>query len=286
MVGEGVRGGGVQERIQGRGAARRRRPDGPPVQRDPVGPPVDAGLVVRLRRDRSEDRRDPQGAGDARLVACPAGRPDRHRVIDRRAAPRSLRRRVGPGAEHLAALDPTAEPAAMVLARIRQLSAHEVGHTLGLAHNFAASACGRASVMDYPAPREDPRRQDARPLRRLRQGARGVRLAGHPLRLCAVPRRGRRGEEASGDRPPGRRRWPAVPVRRRRPAGRRGPPAGQSLGQRRRPRRLAPSRDEGAGDRPRAVRPRPALPTGRRSPTSKPGSCPYTCTTATSSRRP
>ncbi len=58
----------------------------------------------------------------------------------------------GPGAEHLAGLDPTAEPASMVLARIRQLSAHEVGHTLGLAHNFAASACGRASVMDYPAP--------------------------------------------------------------------------------------------------------------------------------------
>jgi acetamidase/formamidase len=58
----------------------------------------------------------------------------------------------GPGAEHLAGLDPTAEPAAMVLARIRQLSAHEVGHTLGFAHNFAASACGRSSVMDYPAP--------------------------------------------------------------------------------------------------------------------------------------
>ena len=41
---------------------------------------------------------------------------------------------------------------AMALARIRQLSAHEVGHTLGLAHNFIASAEGRASVMDYPAP--------------------------------------------------------------------------------------------------------------------------------------
>lgn len=41
---------------------------------------------------------------------------------------------------------------AMSLARIRQLSAHEVGHTLGLAHNFAASTYGRASVMDYPAP--------------------------------------------------------------------------------------------------------------------------------------
>lgn len=40
----------------------------------------------------------------------------------------------------------------MALARIRQLSAHEVGHTLGLAHNFAASANNRASVMDYPHP--------------------------------------------------------------------------------------------------------------------------------------
>ncbi|MEM6327652.1 MAG: zinc-dependent metalloprotease [Bacteroidota bacterium] len=40
----------------------------------------------------------------------------------------------------------------MALARIRQLSAHEVGHTIGIAHNFAASTDGRASVMDYPAP--------------------------------------------------------------------------------------------------------------------------------------
>lgn len=40
----------------------------------------------------------------------------------------------------------------MALARIRQLSAHEVGHTLGFAHNFAASANNRASVMDYPHP--------------------------------------------------------------------------------------------------------------------------------------
>ncbi|WDE11075.1 zinc-dependent metalloprotease [Thalassomonas haliotis] len=41
---------------------------------------------------------------------------------------------------------------AMALARIRQLSAHEVGHTLGIAHNFAASTNNRASVMDYPHP--------------------------------------------------------------------------------------------------------------------------------------
>ena len=41
----------------------------------------------------------------------------------------------------------------MVLARLRQLAAHEVGHTLGLQHNFAASPVNRSSVMDYPAPR-------------------------------------------------------------------------------------------------------------------------------------
>ncbi|MCC5021637.1 MAG: zinc-dependent metalloprotease [Candidatus Synoicihabitans palmerolidicus] len=41
----------------------------------------------------------------------------------------------------------------MVLARIRQLSAHEVGHTLGLRHNYAASVTQNASVMDYPHPK-------------------------------------------------------------------------------------------------------------------------------------
>ncbi len=41
----------------------------------------------------------------------------------------------------------------MALARIRQLGAHEIGHTLGFAHNFAASTSERASVMDYPHPK-------------------------------------------------------------------------------------------------------------------------------------
>ena len=40
----------------------------------------------------------------------------------------------------------------MALSRIRQLSAHEIGHTLGFAHNFTASSNLRSSVMDYPHP--------------------------------------------------------------------------------------------------------------------------------------
>ncbi|MEJ2604086.1 MAG: zinc-dependent metalloprotease [Gammaproteobacteria bacterium] len=54
-----------------------------------------------------------------------------------------------PGAGQPASDDPML---AMSLARIRQLSAHEVGHTLGIEHNFAASTQDRASVMDYPFP--------------------------------------------------------------------------------------------------------------------------------------
>jgi len=45
------------------------------------------------------------------------------------------------------------DPVQVALARLRQLAAHEVGHTLGFAHNFAASTQDRASVMDYPSPR-------------------------------------------------------------------------------------------------------------------------------------
>ncbi len=42
---------------------------------------------------------------------------------------------------------------AFILARVRQVSAHEVGHTLGMGHNYIASINERSSVMDYPAPR-------------------------------------------------------------------------------------------------------------------------------------
>jgi len=52
--------------------------------------------------------------------------------------------------DNVAALKNEAEQ--MALARLRQLAAHEVGHALGFAHNFAASRQGNGSVMDYPHP--------------------------------------------------------------------------------------------------------------------------------------
>jgi Met-zincin/Domain of unknown function (DUF5117) len=47
----------------------------------------------------------------------------------------------------------TAADTHFVLGRVRQITAHEIGHTLGMAHNYIASTYGRGSVMDYPAPR-------------------------------------------------------------------------------------------------------------------------------------
>jgi hypothetical protein len=52
----------------------------------------------------------------------------------------------------LASLDSAVTGEDFAMARRRQHTAHEVGHTLGLAHNFIAASYGRASVMDYPGP--------------------------------------------------------------------------------------------------------------------------------------
>ena len=57
-----------------------------------------------------------------------------------------------PNFEYLAQVVEESAAVEMALARVRQLSAHEVGHTLGFPHNYIASAYGRESVMDYPAP--------------------------------------------------------------------------------------------------------------------------------------
>ena len=57
-----------------------------------------------------------------------------------------------PGFDYLAQVAEGSDAVEMALARVRQLSAHEVGHTLGFPHNYLASTYGRESVMDYPAP--------------------------------------------------------------------------------------------------------------------------------------
>ncbi len=97
-----------------------------------------------------------------------------------------------------------AQLAEVALARLRQLSAHEVGHTIGLGHNYYNSSKGRISVMDYP-----------HPLITLRQGRDDGSVAGvcgrhrvvgqgvHPVRLRAVRAGHRRSRGATED--PGRR---------------------------------------------------------------------------------
>ena len=49
--------------------------------------------------------------------------------------------------------EPSPAETAFVLGRVRQVTAHEIGHTLGMAHNYIASTYERGSLMDYPPPR-------------------------------------------------------------------------------------------------------------------------------------
>jgi hypothetical protein len=93
----------------------------------------------------------PHAAGDAAgkdsTTSVPMG-PDNSGAPSSSTASSSTK--VGSSGELNGAVDPMLQ---MVLARIRQLAAHETGHTLGLAHNFAASSISQSdSVMDYPHP--------------------------------------------------------------------------------------------------------------------------------------
>ena len=57
-----------------------------------------------------------------------------------------------PAQDWIASLDPKVNGTEFAMARRRQHVAHEIGHTLGLAHNYVSHMYGRASVMDYPGP--------------------------------------------------------------------------------------------------------------------------------------
>ncbi len=91
------------------------------------------------------------------------------------------------------------ELAQMALARLRQLSAHEVGHTLGFGHNYYNSKAGRISVMDYP-----------HPLVTLRPDGRSI----SPTRMRAVSVNGTR---SRFDTPMGIFRREPAPQKRERP---------------------------------------------------------------------
>ncbi|MFC1639607.1 zinc-dependent metalloprotease [Gemmatimonadota bacterium] len=59
----------------------------------------------------------------------------------------------GPNFNYLAQVSGNSDALEMAMARIRQLSAHEIGHCIGFGHNYEASTyMDRASVMEYPAP--------------------------------------------------------------------------------------------------------------------------------------
>ena len=130
--------------------------------------------------------------------------------------------------------DAAAADTAFVLARVRQVSAHEVGHTLGLAHNYIASTYERGSVMDYPPPRV---RLDAdgddRHLAGVRRRARARTTCGRSAGATASSRAATERDSLARDRR--RRAAEGLPLslRRRRAPGVRVRPAHESVGRRR-----------------------------------------------------
>jgi len=135
-VGAGLRSRGIQECISRRSPPRRRRSYGYSLQHDPVGHRVTRGWSY------GEAVTDPRTGeiikGQVTWAVCA---PPDYKIAEALLAPYLDGKPIPPEMEQ------------MVLARTRQLAAHEVGHTLGLMHNFAASSIGfGASVMDYPHP--------------------------------------------------------------------------------------------------------------------------------------
>ncbi len=171
LVEPGVRSCRLQECFSRRSAAAGRRSHGRALQRDPVGASFNARLVDGNHGLRPSHRRNYSRPRHASLLLYPAATSQRASLDDHVSDPRTgeiIQGRVTLGslrsrqdymiAEALLAPYKKGEPVSpemqqMVLARLRQLAAHEVGHTLGLAHNFAASSIAPGtSVMDYPHP--------------------------------------------------------------------------------------------------------------------------------------
>ena len=135
-----------------------------------------AGLPGGFRVEMLPAGADPM---DARYNTVHVGEPQRARLVVRRVAGRSANRARSSRAwrtwtrtanahrlQHLRgarwAPTPAAADTAFVLARIRQVTAHEIGHTLGMAHNYIASTYERGSVMDYPRAARAAQRRQAR----------------------------------------------------------------------------------------------------------------------------
>ncbi len=148
--------------------------------------------------------------------------------------------------EYLAALDPATDPGAMAIARIRQLSAHEVGHTLGLAHNFAASTYGRASVMDYPAPMVEIKNGKIDLSNAYARGIGAYDKFAIKFAYSEFPKGADEPAELERIITEGIRAGMLFISDARRAPGGRGAPACEPLGQRRRPRGHAPARDGSA----------------------------------------
>jgi hypothetical protein len=133
------------------------------------------------------------------------------------------------------------------LARIRQLSAHEVGHTLGLGHNYYDSSKGWISVMDYPHPLEELKADGTIDLSKAYEARIGdwdkVAIDYGYREFPA----GRRGRGAAQDPRRCVGPGPAVPDQ----PGHRHPPASRAVVERREPGRRAEPPDEGA---PRGAR--------------------------------
>jgi hypothetical protein len=87
-------------------------------------------------------------AGSSSGRAAPGGRSDAASAL----GACEMGAGAGAGLAWTTGLDPDVSAEEFAMARRRQHAAHEVGHTLGLSHNFVAASYGRASVMDYPAP--------------------------------------------------------------------------------------------------------------------------------------